>query len=268
MAMLDAELRAAGVSLADHWKVEATSVECTVVLGLLDGSALVKEAQRHIGDGYRHAKLKVVPGRDIERVELLRREFPHLELAVDGNGTYDWGNPTHRDLLRQLDQLALSAIEQPLAPDLPVAYQELTKSTTTPICLDESITTYPRALLGLQLHAGDRIGLKPGLLGGLLTARAVHDLCQQHGVPNAVGGMLETGLARAANVVLAALPNANGCPAELSPDGRWFTEALNAEPVRVVDGRMSVSRRSGTGVDLDMSVVDKWTKRVHVAKAN
>jgi len=236
------------------------------VLGMLDGSALVKEAQRHVEDGYRHAKLKIVPGRDIDRIELLRREFPDLALGVDGNGTYDWDDPLHRDLLHRLDTMGLSSIEQPLAPDLPVAYQELTTSSQTSICLDESITTYSRALLALQLKAGDVIGLKPGLVGGLLVARQIHDLCRERKVPNSVGGMLETGLARAANLALAGLSNATCCPAELSPDGRWFVDALNTEPVRVVEGRMQIPRGSGFGVQLDMDLVDKWTKRVHVVR--
>jgi O-succinylbenzoate synthase len=46
----------------------------------------------------------------------------------------------------------------------------------------------------------------PAGSGGYLEARRIHDVCVAHGVPVWCGGMLETGIGRAANVALAALP--------------------------------------------------------------
>ncbi len=76
----------------------------------------------------------------------------------------------------------------------------------TPICLDESITSARTAAAAIRLGACSIINIKPGRVGGYLEARRIHDVCAAHGIPVWCGGMLETGLGRAANVALAALP--------------------------------------------------------------
>ena len=48
--------------------------------------------------------------------------------------------------------------------------------------------------------------IKPGRVGGYLEAVGVHDVCLAAGVPVWCGGMLETGIGRATNLALAALP--------------------------------------------------------------
>ena len=61
-----------------------------------------------------------------------------------------------------------------------------------------------------------------------------HDLCVDRGVPVWCGGMLETGLGRAANVALASLPGFT-LPGDLSASRRWFAEDLT-EPFELVHG--------------------------------
>ena len=51
------------------------------------------------------------------------------------------------------------------------------------------------------------VNVKAGRLGGYLEAVRVHDLCAERGVPVWCGGMVETGIGRAANLALASLPN-------------------------------------------------------------
>ena len=76
----------------------------------------------------------------------------------------------------------------------------------TPVCLDESITSARAAADAIALGACRIVNIKPGRVGGYLEARRVHDICAAHDVPVWCGGMLETGIGRAANVALAALP--------------------------------------------------------------
>ena len=59
----------------------------------------------------------------------------------------------------------------------------------------------------LALGAGRIVNIKPGRVGGFAQALAIHDVCQHHAVPVWCGGMLESGIGRACNVALAALPN-------------------------------------------------------------
>src|SRR5204862_4660277 len=87
---------------------------------------------------------------------------------------------------------------------------------------------------------------KPGRLGGYLEARRVHDVCAAAGTAMWVGGMLETGLGRAGNVALAALPGFT-LPGDLSGSDRYFHEDLT-EPFVVRDGRLEVPTGPGLGV--------------------
>ena len=59
-----------------------------------------------------------------------------------------------------------------------------------------------REAAALALGSCRVINIKPGRVGGLSVARAIHDLCRARGVPVWCGGMLETGIGRAANVAL------------------------------------------------------------------
>lgn len=267
MAILDAQLRCEGRSLAQYWGVEAKSVECAVVVGLMDGDALVNAVRKQVERGYRHVKLKIVPGRDVDRVDLITREFPLVALRVDANGSYDWNEASHRKRLFELDEFGLASIEQPLSTDSPIVYRELKSALGTPIALDESITSVDRAHLAMQLDICDIITLKPGLIGGYLAARNLHDLCLREGFSCSVGGMIETGLARAANLALAGLSAASAMPAEISPDGRWFSDVVNSQAVELKDGHIDIPDMAGIGVDLDTSVVNRLTRHLHVAGA-
>ncbi len=108
------------------------------------------------------------------------------------------------------------------------------------------------------------INLKPGRVGGLLAAAAIHDLCQAAGWPTWVGGMLETGIGRAANLALAALPN-NTLPGDTSASDRYFHEDIVADPFRLAaDGTLPVPAGPGLGVVPDPARLERatvWVER-------
>ena len=91
----------------------------------------------------------------------------------------------------------------------------------TPICLDESITSVQAAADAIALGACRIINIKPGRVGGYLEARRIHDLCAERGVPVWMGGMLETGIGRAGNVAMAAMPNFT-LPGDTSASDRYY----------------------------------------------
>jgi O-succinylbenzoate synthase len=89
------------------------------------------------------------------------------------------------------------------------------------------------------------VNVKPGRVGGYLEAVRVHDACVAAGVPAWVGGMLETGLGRAGNVALAALPGFT-LTGDLSASDRWYVEDLT-EPFVLEDGHLRVPAGPGLG---------------------
>lgn len=246
-AVLDAELRASGISLARHLEASRDTVEAGVALGTGPSvGALLDDVAAAVEEGYRRVKLKIAPGWDIEPVRAVRERFgDDLLVQADANGAYRLSDATH---LAALDPFGLVLIEQPLGPDDMVGSAELARRIRTPVCLDESITSASVAAGAIAMGAAAVINVKPGRVGGYLEARRVHDACVAAGVPAWCGGMFETGLARSANLALAALPGFT-LPGDVSPPSRYLDGDLVAALV-ASDGRLPVPDRPGVGPDL------------------
>src|SRR5207249_7655668 len=145
---------------------------------------------------------------------------------------YELGDARH---LAKLDPFELLLIEQPLGEERVRDHAELVKIVRTPICLDESIVSAQAAADAIALGACAIVNIKPGRVGGYLEARRVHDVCAAHSIPVWSGGMLETGIGRAGNVALAALPNFS-LPGDTSASDRYYEEDVT-EPFVMRDGR-------------------------------
>jgi O-succinylbenzoate synthase len=119
----------------------------------------------------------------------------------------------------------------------------------------------------LEIDAGRIINIKPGRVGGLWSARQIHDLCQARGVPVWCGGMFETGVGRAANLALAALPNFV-LPSDISATERYWEEDIVDEifTLNAVDSTITVPDRPGLGVAVNMSRVKRHQLRDKVFK--
>lgn len=245
MAVLDAELRAAGRSFADRLGATRRRVPSGITLGL-GGSipALVDDVAAAVAAGYRRVKLKIAPGWDVEPLEAVRSHFPDVVLFADANGAYTAADAPH---LARLDEFGLAVLEQPFAADDVGGHAALRRRSATPVGLDESITSPAAAEQAMVAGACDAVGVKPGPVGGYLEAVRVHDRCRAAGVPAWVGGMVETGLGRAGNIALAALDGFT-LPGDLSPSDRWFADDLT-EPLVMEDGYLAVPSGPGLGVD-------------------
>jgi O-succinylbenzoate synthase len=261
MAGLDLSLRAAGRSLASSLGVVASRVPVGVSVGLMPSEgALVDAVARYVVAGYTRVKLKVEPGADVTFVGAVRSAFPDLALQVDANGSYA-ADPR---AARVLDRFGLLLIEQPLAEDDLAGHASLASSMETPICLDESITSASAAALALDLGACSVVCVKPGRVGGLAEAVRIHDLCLERNVALWCGGMLETGIGRAANLALAALPGFT-LPGDISASDRYFAQDLTP-PFVLVDGCLEVPDGPGLGVTVLPDVVEALTTSVEVLR--
>ena len=246
MAVLDAELRAAGRSFAEHLGATRTSVEAGVAVGITGSvGELLDAVASFLDEGYARVKLKIGPGWDVEPVRAVRERFgDQVLLQVDANGAY---GPGDEERLASLDAFGLALIEQPFPEEDLLAHARLARRLRTPICLDESITSAAAASLAIAVGATSVVNVKAGRVGGYLAARAIHDVCAAAGVPVWCGGMLETGLGRAANTALAALPNFT-LPGDLSASDRYFR--TDVTPPSVLEGgRLRVPTGPGLGVE-------------------
>jgi O-succinylbenzoate synthase len=245
-AVLDRELRRRETSLATHLGGVRDRVECGVSLGIENEvDVLLQQIRRFVDTGYRRIKLKIEPKRDIEVVREVRTAFPAASLTVDANAAY---RSEDADRLRRLDEFSLDYVEQPLGEDDLLGHADLGRLMDTPICLDETITSATVAAEAIRLEACRVINIKPGRVGGISEAVRIHDLAQDAGVPVWCGGMLETGVGRAANLAVASLPNFL-LPGDTSGSDRYFQRDLTEPFVVEADGTMGVPDGPGIGVD-------------------
>jgi len=245
-AVLDAQLRGVGMSFGGFLGAVRSSVPAGVSVGIMDSiPELLDAVAGYLDEGYVRIKLKIEPGWDVEPVRAVRERFgDEVLLQVDANTAYTLADAGQ---LARLDPFDLLLVEQPLAEDDVRGHAALARLIRTPICLDESITSARAAADAIALGAAAIVNVKPGRVGGYLEARRIHDVCAAHGVPVWCGGMLETGLGRAANVALAALPGFT-LPNDTSASGRYYARDIT-RPFTLDDGHVRVPTGPGIGVD-------------------
>ena len=261
MGMWGLAATAAGLPLGKFIGGTRTSIPTGISLGIeKTPAALVDKARAAVKEGYRKVKIKIMPGSDVEFVRAAREELgPSAPLMADANNAYTLDDI---DRLAELDTLDLMMIEQPLAWDDIVRHAELQKRLETPVCLDESITSLDRAIDMHTLGSGRIINIKPGRVGGYGPSIAIHDFCEQHGIPVWCGGMFESGIGRAYNVALASLSNFTK-PGDVSPSARyWARDIVTPEWTMDATGMVKVPLdRPGIGVDVDLDRIDQLTTR-------
>jgi len=245
-AVLDAQLRASGLSFGGFLGAVRDSVPAGVSVGIMDSiPELLDAVAGYLAAGYLRIKLKIEPGWDVEPVHAVRERFgDDVLLQVDANTAYTLADARH---LARLDPFGLLLIEQPLDEEDILGHAELAKTVRTPICLDESITSARAAADAIRLGACEIVNIKPGRVGGYLEAKRIHDVCLASRVPVWCGGMLETGIGRAANVALAALPGFT-LPGDTSASERYYRADITA-PFVLSDGHLSVPSGPGIGVE-------------------
>ncbi|WP_263293876.1 o-succinylbenzoate synthase [Microbacterium sp. EST19A] len=255
-AVLDAELRIEGRSFARELGAVHDTVPCGVSVGIMDEiPRLLDAVDGYLAEGYVRIKLKIEPGWDVDVVRAVRERFgDDVLLQVDANTAYTLRDAQH---LARLDDFGLLLIEQPLEEEDITGHADLAKLLRTPICLDESITSAQTAAAAIRLGATSVINIKPGRVGGYLEARRIHDLAVAQGVPVWCGGMVESGLGRAANVALAALPGFT-LPGDVSASDRFYKVDLT-EPFVMRDGALAVPQGPGLGVAPVPEILDELT---------
>ena len=173
----------------------------------------------------------------------VRDQFPDIMLMLDANSAYTLEDAEH---LKLLDQFNLIMIEQPLSYDDIYEHSKLQPQLETPICLDESIYSAHDWKIALALGAGKILNLKPTRVGGYAESLKLYELCVENENPLWIGGMLETGIGRAANVAFASLPGVT-LPSDISATDRYFDPDIT-EPPFVLNDDSTLSLPDGIGI--------------------
>ncbi|MEZ5375648.1 MAG: enolase C-terminal domain-like protein [Acidimicrobiales bacterium] len=267
MARLDLGLRVAGLALSQHLHTVFSngasgtaassppgSVPAGVVLPLATIDDTVAAAIAWAEQGVRRLKLKIEPGRVTEPVTAVHDACPGVELHVDANGSC---MASDLNELAALAESGVTAIEQPFAPGDRKSSARLASSTSALVLADEAAIDRATIIELVDEAAATGVVIKPGRLGGLDPAIAVHDWCHANGVGVAAGGMLESGLGRYALAALASLPGFT-ITGDLSPARRWLADDPFAD-IEMVDGAISVPTTAGVAPPPDRELLDRFT---------
>lgn len=228
-----------------------------VSVGLQDSpQELVHVVGGYLENGYGRIKIKIKPGRDIQDAQAVRQAFPHIRLQVDANSAYTLETAS---VLQPLDDFDLLLIEQPLAEDDMWDHSRLQPRFRTALCLDESIHSARHARQALEMGACRIINIKAGRVGGLSEAKSIHDLCLARNTPVWCGGMLETGVGRAANLALASLPGFT-LPGDISATERYYEEDITNERFTLNPGStIDVPQGPGLGITINIQALERAT---------
>jgi len=245
-ALSDALLRRVDRSLATELAAmlggnPAVAMGVTAVVSRAESvEAVLDDVERRIADRVAMVKLKATPAAtDLAAIAAVRRSWPDLALAVDFNGTGDLAT------LRSLDPLGLRYIEQPAPADELVTSAHFASAIETPIALDESVASPGMLDAAVALGAAAVLNVKPARCGGPHAAATMVGRARNAGLEVFVGGMIESGVGRAAALAVAAAP---GCtlPTDLGPSSAYVDHDLTA-PL-LVDERGRIVTPTGAGI--------------------
>ena len=212
-------------------------VEIGADFGVMDSiDDLLAGVGQAIDDGFPRVKLKFRPGWDVPMLEAVRKSHPDHTFHIDCNGGYSLRDI---ELFQQIDKFNLAMIEQPLAHDDLIDHARLQSEIRTPVCLDESITHLRKAEQAAAMKSCRFVNVKPGRVGGLTNAVAIHNACRDAGIPCWVGGMLESATGSALCVALAMLDNFT-YPADIFPSSRFYHQDLSEPAVELVQSAAGI----------------------------
>ncbi len=263
-AIWDAEAKQKNVPLARLLGGMREEIAAGVSVGIQPSvDALLAKVERELSAGYQRIKIKIKPGYDVEPTRALRERFPRIRLMVDANSAYTLADAP---LLKQLDAYYLIMMEQPLGWDDIYSHVALQRQLQTPICLDECIHDVEHARAAIETGACRIINIKIGRVGGHHRGAGIHDLCQEKSVPVWCGGMLESGIGRAHNIAISALPNFT-LPGDVSASRRYWDQDIIEPEVRVTpNGTIRASAKPGIGYTPRMDRIDALTVKHEILK--
>jgi O-succinylbenzoate synthase len=234
-------------------------IPCGVSLGIQNSiEELLAKIDVELAAGYQRIKVKVKPGWDLKVLEAIRNRHPRISLMADANSAYTLVDFPH---LKDFDAFCLMMIEQPLGWDDMLDHATLQRQLATPICLDESIHTADDARKAIHLRACKIINIKLGRVSGFTEARLLHNLCVQKHLPVWCGGMLESGIGRAHNIAMSALPGFS-LPGDVSASKRYWHEDIVEPEIEVTQrGTIRVPTTPGLGYRPKLDRIEAITVR-------
>lgn len=176
-------------------------VDTDFTVGIDTPQAMAAEARGLVSKGFRTIKVKVGedPETDVHRVRAVR-EAVGDEVAVRIDGNQGWTVPQAISALRAMADCRVQFAEQPVAAEDVEGLARVRAHCPVPVMADEAVHSPGDALRVIRAGAADYVNIKLMKAGGLWRAREIAAICRAAGIPNMIGGMLESNLSATAAV--------------------------------------------------------------------
>jgi mandelate racemase len=251
MALWDAMAVAAGVPLVTLLGGEPRAVRAynSCGLGLMSPQAAADEAERLLEGGLRAVKLRLgyrTLAEDLAVTREVRARLPdHVELMVDYNQALSRVEALERG--RALQSEGVAWLEEPIRHDDLSGNAEIARSLELPLQLGENFNGPQDLLRALQAQACDLVMPDVARIGGVSGWMQAAGVAEAHGIPMSSHLMPEVSAQ-----LLAATPTCH-----------WleyvdWTDAIAAEPVKIVDGCWPAMDKPGSGLAWDAAAVAKY----------
>lgn len=255
MLLWDYHSKREGKPISDYIGVSKGYADVGISLGMARMDVTLGKIEAALERGYKRIKVKIAKGKEMGILEPIRDQFPDINLTVDANTDYRLKDI---EILKKLDRFDLEYIEQPLEHDDLLDHAKLSKEISTPLCLDESITSAERAEQAIEIDACKVINIKPGRVGGFTESIRIANVAKENGIHIWVGGMLETGIGRSYNVAFASL-QAVDYPGDTSPNDKYFKNDIVANTFSMENGTIRPNNGPGIGVEVDRETLKRVT---------
>jgi mandelate racemase len=251
MALWDAMAIAAGVPLASLLGAAPRPVRAynSCGLGLMSPQAAADEAEALLEGGMQAVKLRLgyaTLAEDLAVTRVVRARLPDaVQLMVDYNQALSRFEAIERG--RALQSEGISWLEEPIRHDDLPGNADIARSLTLPLQLGENFDGPKDLLRAIEAQACDLVMPDVARIGGVTGWMQAAGVAEAHGIPMSSHLMPEVSAH-----LLAATPTAH-----------WleyvdWTDAIAAEPVKIVDGHWPIGDRPGTGLAWDAGKLARY----------
>lgn len=237
----------------------------THVISIGTPEAMAEEAAKHLEYGYTSFKVKVGTKvqDDIKRIQAIRAKIgDDVAIRVDVN--QGWKNSANTIIaMRQLEQLGLDWLEQPVFADDFNGMVEVKGKTTTPLMMDEGLRGKRDMQELIEKKAAHKVNIKLMKCGGIYPAMKLAHMAEMAGIDCQIGSMVESSIGSAAGFHVA-FSKKTFTSVELTGPLKFSKDVGN---LHYDVPFIQLNDKPGLGIDIDESVLRELTEfKVKVTK--
>ncbi|MGW4336731.1 mandelate racemase/muconate lactonizing enzyme family protein [Rhodococcus koreensis] len=235
-------------------------LEVSHMLGFADPAAMADEALRITGE-YGITSFKIKVGRrpidlDIAVCRAIRDAAGDgAELYLDGNR--GWTASEAATVLRRLEDLGLSRVEELCPADDVLGRRWLVRQSPIPFVADESAPTPADVTREILAGAATAVSIKTARTGFSDSLRVAH-LAEGLGVEVVIGNQIDGQIGTACSLAFGASQRTTARHAAELSNYLDMSDDLLTEPLRISDGKMSVRPGPGLGIEIDPAKLDHY----------